>query len=94
MQRHKLGEMPIFKGIEGNVNNVNNVNIHQSHNVVKCRITYFVKKWKGFQKIRLYEQKIHKTLLKVINKILWNVNKLISKKMFTYFNNISGTHCY
>jgi hypothetical protein len=26
MQRHKLAEMPYFKGIAGNVNNVNNDN--------------------------------------------------------------------
>ena len=40
------------------------------------------------------KQKIHKILLKVINKILWNVNKLISKKVVAYFYYISGTHCY
>ncbi len=94
MQRHKLGEMPIFKGETGNVNNVNSVNICRSQPVKNCRSPRILKQLNNFLNKVLCKQKIHKTSLKVINKILWNVNKLIAKKVFTYFNNISGTHCY
>jgi len=40
MQRHKLGEMPIFKGETSNVNNVNSVNICWSQLVRNCRSSF------------------------------------------------------
>lgn len=94
MQRHKLGEMPIFKEIKGMLIVLIMLIAHRQSLSKTVEYAFFTREWNHLEKKVLCKRKIHKTLLKVINKILWNVNKLISKKMFTDFNNISGTHCY